>query len=77
MLVLELELLELLLVLELVAEFRPAVTARSKDYNAKKALWESVIESDVFSLVERGEIDAARRRLSELLNISPAAPAGR
>ena len=54
--------------LELIAEFRPVVAAAVSEYDSKKNLWESVLESDVLSLVERGEIEAARRRLSGLID---------
>ena len=58
--------------LELLGDLRQTVAAREPDFEARKALWEKLLDSQVPDLLRKGQHDEARRLADQL--VSPAAP---
>lgn len=53
--------------LELLGELRPWVQETVGDPNRRKALWESVLDSDVLDLLRDGRTEAARQRAEAIV----------
>lgn len=56
---------------ELLGELRPQVAARVTDARARTGLWYRIVDSDVGDYVRRGDIEAARALIDELLDDIP------
>ena len=53
--------------LELLGEMRQPLAAQEPSFEARKALWEKLLDSQVLELLRKGEHDAARRLAAELV----------
>jgi len=53
--------------LEILGELRPAVTAREPDPARRAALWYRLVDSDALDHVRRGDAAGARERLASLV----------
>ncbi len=56
---------------DLLGALRPEVAARVPDARARTALWYRIVDSDVIEFVRRGDMEGARRRIQELLEVGP------
>jgi len=53
--------------LEALKELRPEITARLKDFAARRELWYRMIDSNALGMLRRGEREDARRLLRQML----------
>jgi precorrin-2 dehydrogenase/sirohydrochlorin ferrochelatase len=53
--------------LELLGELRPRVVAQVAEPARRKALWESLLDSDILALLRAGQFAAARQRAEEIV----------
>ena len=53
--------------LELLGELRPRVVARVPKPARRRALWESLLDSEILELLRAGQFAAARRRADEIV----------
>lgn len=53
--------------LELLAELRPSVAARLPSFEARKALWEKLLDSQLLSLLRQGQPQQARELAARLV----------
>jgi precorrin-2 dehydrogenase/sirohydrochlorin ferrochelatase len=53
---------------DLLGELRPAVEEQIPSPAGRKELWSALLDSDMLSLIRRGEIEAARRRAGEIVD---------
>ena len=58
--------------LELLGELRQPLAAQEPSFEARKALWEKLLDSQVLELLRKGEDDEARRLAAQLL--APGTP---
>lgn len=58
--------------LELLADLRQPVTEREPDFEARKELWQALLDSDVLELLRQGRHEQARRLAAQL--VAPDTP---
>ena len=56
--------------LELAGDLREGLAAAVPDFEARKALWYQLVDSDVLALLKSGDEPAARARIAELTGVS-------
>jgi siroheme synthase-like protein len=56
--------------LELAGDLREGLAAAVPDFEARKALWYRLVDSDVLALLKSGDEPAARARIAELTGVS-------
>ncbi len=56
--------------LELLKAARPQITTQIADFAARRALWYRIVDSDVLSMLARGEKDAAFALIQEMIAAS-------
>ena len=57
--------------LTLAGQARAPLLAQTPDFEARKALWYRLVDSDVFELLRQGDEAAARERIAEILGVWP------
>ena len=57
--------------LTLAGQARAPLLARTPDFEARKALWYRLVDSDVFELLKQGDETGARGRIAEILGVWP------
>lgn len=53
--------------LDLLGELRSQTREQVADLTQRKALWESLLDSDILDLLRAGQVEAARRRAGEIV----------
>jgi len=57
--------------LALAGSLRERLAAQTPDFAERRALWYRLVDSDVVDLLRRGDEGQARRRISEIMGVSP------
>jgi siroheme synthase-like protein len=59
--------------LDLAGRFRAPLAARFPDFEERRRRWYRLVDSDALDLLRHGDDRAARRRMEEILGVSPEA----
>lgn len=62
--------------LELAGTLREPLAARYPSFEQRKALWYRLVDSDVLALLKHGDETAARRRMTEIMGVTPMEAGG-